>query len=155
MIVKQRRRDGIKCPCCTQYVKDYRRTLNGRMARALITIASVSKFYATEGRYGLVEVPKLLIAAKDGSGDYGKLRHWGLLEPAPKSDATQSRTSGRWRITRLGMDFAAGRAHVKSHAWIFDDHLIALDGDPVYIQECFPKSFNFAALMAGKDFHLR
>lgn len=147
--VRMKRRDGIKCPCCTQYVKEYRRTLNGRMARALLTIATSSSWASAEQRFRWLDVPKLLIAKKDGSGDYGKLRHWGLIEPAPRSKATVSRTSGKWRITMLGMKFARGEAKVPAYAWIFDDHLTSMDGELVTIRDCFPKKFDFGELMAG------
>ena len=132
---------GARCPCCRQYVKVYRRKLNGSMTRVLI--AFYREWRSDGGRYQNV----FDILKRDGidyhGADYSKLAYWNLLEQNPEE-------VGRWRITEDGIRFAQNRYTVPSHAVIYDGRCLRVDGYQVDVIACLGKKFNYNELMAER-----
>ncbi len=134
--LRERAPKGEKCPCCRQYVRVYRRKLNSGMARWLIrfhlqTWASKNWHHATH------------ITERAMGEEYSKLAHWKLLEHHPER-------VGYWRLTDLGTRFALNEQRVQSHAVIYDNRCIRLDGDPVSIVTALGRKFNYNELMAER-----
>ncbi len=88
---------GVRCPCCKQYVKVYRRVLGSQMARWLIWLVRTWE-QTDKARYG--STPRFAFDRRfeEGTdvgvwvyirqspvrgGDYAKLIHWGLVEQKP------------------------------------------------------------------------
>ena len=143
--------DGAECPACGQLVKHYRRPLTSGMAITLVLLArhKPDEWVHVLDFMGTLNLkPKLGTAL--GSGDYAKLRYWGLLEPYGSVRDDGSPRVGWWRITEDGKRFVRGELRVASHAVVFNDQLIALDGEKtVGIRDALGKKFDYDELMAG------
>lgn len=140
---KQRLRDqldvGMRCPCCGQYAKKYRRKLNSGMARALINI------YKRGGRSALDWVYIPALSAK--SREEGKIAYWGLLQEAeePRPDGGRA---GWWHVTPLGEDFIINGGRIPKVALVYDATCLGFDKtEMVSIQDCLGDKFDLQELM--------
>ena len=143
-------KEGAECPCCTQFVKLYRRTITSSMAAWLIEFFHADLDGDPEGW--------IKVSARDWKymkgGDYAKLRHWGLIEAHPdnqEAGAPDRKSAGYWRITMHGRDFVRGRCAVRQHVHIFADRRIesGAGGNPVLIWECLRNRFSYNDLMGA------
>ena len=144
--------EGAECPACGQMVKHYRRPLTVGMAYTLVLL---ERHVPNEWVHVLDFMQGLNLKTKVGtalgSGDYAKLRYWGLLEDYKSVRDDGSNRNGWWRITEDGKRFVRGELKVASHAVVFNDTLIALDSSKtVGIRDALGKRFNCDELMAGK-----
>jgi len=128
---------GMKCPCCTQMVKMYRRPMSAGMAVALIAIHRA----APAGAW--VDVKTIDVRG----GDYAKLRYWGLLEMYPQTPDQATRHAGLWRVTDKGRLFVTGALSVPKYARVFDERPKGLVGSPVDIKQALGTKFNYQELM--------
>jgi hypothetical protein len=127
---------GAACPCCTQFTKVYRRTLNAGMARSLVTM------YRTAG-LDWQHVPTTTIG---GSREEGKLKYWGLVEEADERHGGQR--AGWWRVTETGEAFLKGELQVPRWALVFDSRCLGFDDQQtVSVYDALGDHFNYAALM--------
>jgi len=136
--LRERVDGGAHCPCCTQFAKVYRRRIHAAMARDLIIAyrrAGVDWFHVRA------------VLGHDG-GDFAKLAYWGLIREHPGERDDGSDRAGWWKITEAGVGFIHG-ATVPKHARIYDGRCLGLLGDPVTVQDCLGKRFNYAELMAA------
>lgn len=134
--------DGSKCPCCGQFARRYKRKLNSDMARSLILIVDE---YLHEPSAGWVDIQTIDVRG----GDYAKLRHWGLLESRPNDDETK-RTSGLWRPTELGSQFARGVILMPSHAYIYNNTVDGFTDSTTTIREALGDAFDYAELWKAR-----
>jgi hypothetical protein len=139
-IMEQAREDGIKCPCCDQLAKVYRRQIYSTMVRQII------KLYRAGAATRYVHVPTVI---GYNGGDVCKLRYWGLIEEQDET-RTDGGRAGNWRLTELGVAWIKGEVTVPKYALIYDGRCLALEGDPVNIQNSLGKKFNYYELMAGE-----
>ena len=124
---------GARCPCCRQFVKVYRRKLNSSMARWLIRWHR-----ATEGD---CQFHKSSII-HSSSGEWGVLRNWTLIEP--NDDWSM------WRQTEIGRLFVENRAVVPSHAVIYDNRCLRVEGDSISIVRSLGRKFDYNELMGER-----
>lgn len=91
------------CPCCGHRVAAYTIQLNKPLARAFLSFAHAALRAKGAG------VPKSGFPLGNVQyTNFQKLRHFGLIQQAEK---------GReWHMTKLGLEFAAGRAKVLTPA---------------------------------------
>ncbi len=147
--VRANQRSGTKCPCCDQYVKLYRRTLNGTMLYALSIIY----------RYGgsdWLHVPSFLSREATGQmavavrgGDWAKLKYWRFIEEKDIIRDDGSNRSGYWRITDDGVAFLREEFTTPSAVFIYNDKLVGFDEQKfVSAGDIKHKHFNFRELMA-------
>lgn len=132
---------GAECPCCGQFVKVYRRTITSTMARQLITAhhKHADSWFHTRD---------VVLADSAGAGDFSKLECWGLImrqSHAPGEDG--KRTSGMWKLTRLGHDFVRGVTPVAQYALIYNGECLGLDGPPTFISHALGKKFDYNEIM--------
>lgn len=115
--VKKQRGRGVKCPCCQQNCKVYRRPITKEMASCLFLAISIYMREQTwiEGR-----------RFKKRGGDYAKLAYWGLIEFLEAKEGSV-RQSGPVRPTRRGVLFAQGKIRLPSHALIYNKTCIGFD----------------------------
>lgn len=143
--VERGRVKGVACPCCNQYAKDYRRQVNRAMARFLLWL--VEEFEAREDKDAWISVNDgPLIQHRRGGGDFAKLAHWGLIEQMPNDDANK-RTSGFWRPTQKGIDFAHDRITIEKYLTLYNNEVLAVSKEMVSIRDALGKNFNYAELM--------
>nr|CAB4128324.1 hypothetical protein UFOVP114_24 [uncultured Caudovirales phage] len=104
------------CPTCGRAMPGpERRRLTASMVLFLDWLA-----YQEPGKWHLVANAPV-ISGRPGGGDWGKLRHWGLIETAPK----------RARILALGLGFAQGVLGVPSSLTILPDGSVTDPGKAV------------------------
>jgi len=128
---------AIDCPCCKQRVQLYRRRLNSEMARWLILLSRV--FLSNGRRWVSVKDSPL---KETRGGDYAKLQHWGLIEQRPNTDE-KKRTSGYWRPTTKGVNFAKNRTRVPSHIYIFNNTVYGQSEETVSIVDALGVKFDY------------
>ena len=127
-MVEKHRDEGIRCPICAQWAREYRRPLNRTMGEALVALVEAGKA-ATAAQDRDPSAPafaSVYVHVRDvafrgadvrvAGGELAKLQHWGLIEPEPNPEDDTQRCSGRWRPTEKGMAFADGRRIVLGHA---------------------------------------
>lgn len=137
---------GHPCPCCTQLVKVYRRTMTAVATRALIALYLEAGFEYAH----MPTVMRKRVADSAGQGGISTLAHnWGLMEPMPGQRDDGSNRMGWWRITDLGHRFVLGQATVPKYARTFNGRCLGLVGEPVTVMDALGKKFNYAELMAG------
>ena len=119
------RKKPVKCPCCRKRATKSRRRISKRM------IVSLVKMYVR----GECDAKSL----RDGSGDYAKLRHWGLVEQA---------SYGRWRVTALGRQWLQGRAEVPRIAVTYNRRFVRFDEGPMTVFDCYGSQSGFVAMFA-------
>lgn len=151
---------GTTCPCCDQYARRYHRRLNAGMAVALLALIRCSR--QSDDPAGWVHaavvqrwiVDRLPTAPAHPTGELGKLVHWGLVEALPQDavgddDRRDTRASGFWRPTALGVLFGCERQRVQSHVYIFNGACQGTDGPWITIDEALGKRFAYSELMGG------
>lgn len=130
--------EGAECPCCTQFVKVYRRKVNAPMANALIA------------QYR--EAGKRMIHTRDiwlrFSKEAAQLSWWGLIrhDAERRADGGQS---GWWAVTDEGERFIRGEVMVPKYAVIYDGRVLDFEGDQISITDALGTPFEFRSLMAG------
>ena len=137
--------DGVSCPCCNQFVKVYRRALNSTMAYMLILLERNTHdwIHCQQFFHDLQES-----RSNFSTGDFVKLRYWGLIEKCEGKREDGSNRNGYCRITEEGIDFVHNKLQIRSHAMIYNNQCLRLDGDYVDIKDCLKKKFNYDELMA-------
>lgn len=130
---------GVRCPCCDQMVKIYRRAFTAQMARELILLV---RAYRREPRYYHVRDD---LNVRNG-GEFAQMEHWGLIESAVNLDSTKRR-SGLWKPTTTGCMFVDGQVRVIGHGFFYDGGLVRWDDDAIDIIEALRSKFNYAELM--------
>jgi len=143
--VRARRREGVMCPCCGRYVREYRRTITSSMALGLIEVA---KWYDANNvpSSSTVHVEKMLAKTTlpvSARGDVAKLVHWGMLAHAS--------TEGYYRLTETGRAFVNGTARVQKYVWIYNKDPQGFEGDMIGIEEALGEPFSYRKLMGGWD----
>lgn len=132
--------DGVKCPCCAQMVKLYKRKIHYTMAVELIRLYKLSNGNNKYFHYLEIRLEN------NTSGDFAKLAYWGFIEEQI-NESTNKKTSGSWRITTKGKHFVKGLIKVPSHAHVYDAVARGFSKNLVGIEECIGKKFNYKELM--------
>lgn len=138
--------EGARCPCCTRFVKIYKRKITSSMAYALIILyrhdqqqpgawVELSTFFAGLPRLD----PKVAIAVRSNSTALGL---WKLIEENP-DDGSQ------YRITDLGHRFVAEDETIPKYVYIYDDRRLSrVSPEQVTIREALADKFDYEELMA-------
>ena len=140
-LLRERIDEGETCPCCKQFAKIYKRTINSTMARALILI-----YRSYEQEFG--SIPELRAAlAPHHSNEEPKLRYWGLLEEEGVRRPDGGR-AGYWRVTDDGVAWIYHYRTVPKYAHIYDGRRLRSSGPEVTIRDALGTKFNYDELMA-------
>ena len=89
--------------------------------------------------------------AINGGGDYAKLRYWGLIERMPKEPSQDKRSSGMWKLTKLGRRFVYGEATVSSVCYYRhpEGGVLGFETQQIGIEDALGKNFSYRSLMSG------
>lgn len=134
---------GVKCLCCTQHVKLYKRKINAQMCYYLIKLAKLTKHTQVGQKYFSV---KQIGLDYNLGGDWARLRHWGLIEEMPNYEDAK-RTSGHWAITKKGKKFVNMKLSVPEKLLINNNTVHGFEGDNVNLQQALKNKFNYKQLM--------
>lgn len=139
--VSENSREGVKCPCCGQFAKVYRRRIYDTMARNLLRL-----YKHVQGRVHREAHVRDFIPGHPG--DFAKLAHWGLICQSPVFDGDKKR-SGFWSLTNRGQAFAERQAVINKYALIYNGERLKLEGTYVDIVDCLGKKFSYEEVMAS------
>lgn len=142
------REEGVKCPCCSQFAKVYKRKLNSGMAVALVRFYQLARRdEAGGGRLTPARFHHISELDVRG-GDYGKLAYWRLLEPDGE-DQDDGNNSGRWRITAAGRMFVEEKVTVPSYVYVYDGKPLSFPPEQTTIRRALGRRFDYDELMRG------
>jgi hypothetical protein len=136
-----------KCHHCGANSKVYAYKI-GSYARVLIWMA----FRGKDGEY--VHIPTS--GAINGGGDYAKLRYWGLIEKSPKNPDPKKKSSGLWRLTTTGRDFALNKTTINSTCYYSHPpgEVLGFEPGQVSIVDALGKHFDYSSLMSGYEWEV-
>jgi len=139
--------EGVRCPCCEQFVKIYKRRINCQMAKSLIDLYFMPG--ARNGKwYHRVDFKDDRFA---GGGDFAKLRYWNLVEEKPNLEDVDKKCSGMWKITKDGMDFVVGRLQVPKYVHVYNTKVYDKSGDMIGITTALGTKFSYRELMNREE----
>ena len=144
-------KSGVRCPVCDQYARINSYNLTNRMLGSLMILYEhfdKTKYHHKDD----ISTKALEVLGKQAmssavSGEFAKMKHWGLIEEAEKDENKDSRTSGMWRITKRGGDFVEGKIQVPSYIHIYNSTLYGFSGKMVYAVECCKNKFSYKELL--------
>lgn len=135
---------GIKCPCCNQFVKRYKRKITGSMAASLILMKKENDKRPGEW----VHLDKLLVRLRvPASKESAILRYWKLIENQKGKREDGSARVGFFRITQRGIDFVKAKIKVEKYAHCYNQSVLAFSDATVSISEALGSKFNYSELM--------
>jgi len=130
------------CDCCGGKTKLYRRKLNSGMVATLIWLVAHRGMEWTH--------TSLLPRRSAQSNEISKLELWGFVEQRHNTDSAK-RTSGIWKATAAGKDFALRKARAASHVYVLSPGQEVLGWEPATtnVVEALGGDFNYHELMRG------
>jgi hypothetical protein len=136
----ENRHEGVSCPSCEQYVKVYRRTINGGMVRTLATM------YQKAG-LEFVHVPSLKV---DTNHEVSQLAWRGLVEEEKRVREDGGR-AGFWKVTLAGALWLKGMTSAPKYAIVYNNKVLELtEDDTVRVTDVKTKNFNLQEII-GND----
>jgi len=135
-----RQEKGTSCPCCGQYAKEYKRRLNSSIAACLVVLSKMEH----NSFHHVGEVLKARGMNTIGR-DFALLKHWGLVEEKINVD-TGRRSSGMWKITEEGIEFAQGKSKVARQVFLYNGQVTGRSFEDTTIFEALGDKFNFSEL---------
>lgn len=143
---------GVRCQCCGQFAKIYRRKLNSGMARWLIALYQASIAKPEQPFFHVNSLMKIVAAQSQnityGSSDFGKLRHWEMIEEKPNADVTKKQ-SGYWKITDDGKAFVRRQRKVQKYVLLYNNNCVGFDGPDISIIDSLGSHFSYSDLMSN------
>lgn len=141
--LRENSKKGCNCPACDRFVKIYHRTLNAGIAVNLFGFYKAEK--EAPGQYIHV-YENMKAGEKLFNMEYAKLAYWKLIEKKPHTPG-EKKSSGFWRITNKGMDFANDLITVPTKAEIYDDRVVGFSEEHINITKALGKKFDYMVLM--------
>lgn len=142
MIDLQQAEDGYRCAHCDGFVKVYKRSITGRMARVLVLLSRQTDAWT--------HIPTLQRRFGLGEKHFAMLAYWGLIEQKQADRGDGSMANGWWRATHDGMLFVAGRLRVCKTLRVLHGKVLGDAGKgTVSIQDVADATFSYAELMAA------
>lgn len=144
---------GATCPCCNQFVKLYKRSLNKSSAYVLLLMSCYFRGDQVEEWLHVPSYIAEMVAdhprrAAAVRGDWAKLKFWGLIEEKPEKRDDGSPRVGYWKMTQLGRQFVARQVKVPSHVYIYNGEPLRRTVDElITIDEALGKEFNYDEIM--------
>jgi len=138
---------GVKCPCCNQLVKLYKRKLDSAMAFGLV---EMYRIHREKGNRDWLHIPTEFTKRQlnNSNAQISKLKYWGLIYEKPNNENSAKRTSGYWRISGYGIQFIFKKILVPKYVYIFNQEKYGQSDDTmVNISTCLGKKFNYMELM--------
>ena len=143
---------GGHCPCCDKWGKVYRHGISHAMMKALLWMAS------NHGE-NWINMPKQAPRDLIQTYTFATLKWWRLIQPLHIEQEvnvedgvlvygdSETRSSGIWRVTPIGMQFAKGLLQVPKFVYLYNDTLKDVSTETIYIQDCVGKKFNYSEIM--------
>lgn len=136
--VERRRELGVWCPCCSHYVKVWRKKIISTAAASLCRLCSM---YAGAP----IHLDEFTVLPKDRN--FSQLVLWDLIRPGTNTD-TGKRASGMWWPTKKGRAFASRRITLPKYVLTDNNEIIGWDGPETDIQDALGRRYDHAELLA-------
>lgn len=147
IIIANKIQEGINCPCCGQYCREYRFGLSEKAAMLLLNLCRATLITGDEFIHidRLADISKIKIK---GGTSFSILSWWGLIEERQNFNE-EKKTSGFWKPTELGWQFARGKTKIKEYAYTFDGTIRHRENDKdISIKDLRWKRFDYSELMS-------
>ena len=131
--------EGIICPCCDRFAKQYRRALHSEMGQFLIML-----YRADNNGTEWVHIRDILGGGGKAATDASYLVYYQLLERRGDNES-----AGWYKTTDLGRSFVEGKQMARSHFFVYGGECKGFDGEYVTIHDVLGVQFKYADLMAG------
>lgn len=120
-----RRNGEAICPCCKRFAKVYKRKLS---------LTTVRQLVIAYRKYGHQWFHIKEIAMKDvvGMGDFGKLKHWGMVVKKENTDP-KKKSSGIWAVTTKGAQFVKNQISIPEYVHIYNGASFRFSGEEITI----------------------
>lgn len=140
-LLKENYIQGIKCPCCDQFVKMYKRPITSAMAYALMLfykVPRINEWIHADEFFKKQDCPASI------KGDFPKLEHWGLIRKSSKD--------GFYMQTLAGEEFVRNKTHVPSHKLFYNNKCYGVPDDAKFIsiKDALKKKFDYYKLMKNE-----
>lgn len=138
---------GTSCPCCGQYVRKYKRSFDSGLARFLISLYILSK----GNTHAVIDKSDIRSHARIDdlkATNYGIIRFWKVAVPVETKDSEDKRTSGKWKITELGIEFALGKIKIPKYAETYNNKCVGFTGNRFDIIRALGEKFSYKELMS-------
>lgn len=161
--IQRRARDGLRCPCCEQWVKVYRNPFRWSAALVIAELMRVQRKDLCLGayfhlptlleqtdwsRYGLK--PRAVAALRGGGGSVvSPLLDWALIEKQPGERGDGDWRSGYYRLMPAGIDFADAARKIPKYVYVYDGRTLGFDGPDISIRDAARLRFDYDAVMKG------
>jgi|TARA_R110000765_G_C18913462_1_gene605174 hypothetical protein len=113
---------GVECPCCTQKVKLYKRTLSPIMCLALVEIYKFYKFHPNADLEEYYTKDDFFFNLEETwmYADFQKLMYFDCIEPMFTSKTDLVKKRGYFRITKHGIDFAQREIGLPTSCFVYN-----------------------------------
>jgi hypothetical protein len=130
---------GVKCPCCGQFVKLYKRRIVSSAALGLIKL--VRMWQTNPDWYHVIDLD-----VTSSGGEFARLRRFGLIVQKQNTDKTKT-NSGYWKPTEKGINFVFKKIKVPKYFLMFNGTGFGFSEEEIDIQQALGKKFNYQELM--------
>jgi hypothetical protein len=127
--------EGVNCPVCNQYAKEWKRGIVATAAADLCKLVCLH-----EG-----EPVHINEFTKQRSNFYC-LAYWDLIA-SEDADGEAKRGSGMWSPTEKGILFVKGKIAVPKYSITFNNKVLRLEGEMITIHDALGNRFNYEELM--------
>lgn len=139
--------EGDICPVCNQFVKVYKRSINGSslLAMTIIYNAIGKKPVHATNFLNECNVPAVI----KNTGDFAKLRFWGLIKEVSNKENNKSSSSGCWEITKFGEQFLLGNVNIPRYKFFYNNNIVKIPFEQPELpyKELVTKKFDYKELM--------
>jgi hypothetical protein len=141
---------GGHCEVCDRWGKINTIALRGIMVKTMHWIHRT-------GNGDWVDVPALAPRFVARSYSFTSLKHWNMVEqryvPPPTKEeieegiTRETRTSGMWRLTPMGIDFIYNGTTAPHKVFVYNDHRVGASDEVVTARDCANEKFNYDEMM--------
>lgn len=151
--IKMAKTKAIRCPCCCQVVKFYKRSLTSSMAAALMHVHRYFEKNDADEWLHVEDYLKQLPISSAVRGDYGKLVHFktlageSLLIKKMGLREDGSDRNGYWKITSSGRAFVLDKVRVPKWVRLYCNKVYDVSGELIGIKDALRKQFDYKELL--------
>lgn len=127
--------DGVRCPCCNNYCKLYKRAIHTEVAVFLIKL--VRSFSITQD---WVHIRDIVKSNTKASTDGSYLPHWGLV-------IVKDKRLGYYKPTEKGIQFVHKKITVPKYVYLYRNKIIEFSTQRITISQALGTKFSYQDLM--------
>lgn len=133
--------NGKHCPVCECWTQAYTWSLRDTWVEVLRQVAHDPDEWVALAKYSKTNVQNSAL-----------LRHWGLIQREEGRRKDGFKSTGKYRVTDIGLQFLRGETSVPRKVQTFDSTFMGFsdENDRVYVHEVLGYQFNFDAFMRGE-----